>query len=310
MDKDISRFARELADYINSHIVGTENTYIMKCIASDMVLNRGHAIPLEVVMPAGVSAKCRTMGPCFYAEELMEEFPGHTPAAIAEAVNMKVCEQYQKMVEIMGKFAAAEHKGMDDYERDRIVVTAMRSFQVPDESRKGCVTKDLPELGLTLTMKAQDGEYLIPIYAKEGVEAVDKDWDDADANTVRGTGIRLAGLMAPDGQDRDVAVCGHIIDANAFYDFFYLLSPKHVWAAVIKDLGAEKLYIIPENPYYARFVLDSPAVRESSTAKQLRNAFTKDAVKDAGGFMPIFVMDCGTLEITRLKTGGIGNEDK
>ena len=85
MKKDIDKFIEELADYINRFIAGREGSHIEECMVEHTVLNRGHAIPIKCIVPG--EDKSRTIGPCFYAEELLREFPHSSVAAIAEPAN-------------------------------------------------------------------------------------------------------------------------------------------------------------------------------------------------------------------------------
>lgn len=308
MAKDINGFIKELAEYINTFIVGTENTYIKECVVSDMVTNRGHAIPIKVKFPDDFREKFQNVGPCYYAEELMEEFHNSTIAAIGENINVRVTKDYPGILKMMAVQVKSEEKTICDYDKKDIIVTALPTSHVSRMNSDELITKEFPELGLTTIMKGCIGSdpnskgraYFAPIIRKDGRVITDEDWDNAAMNSLCYSDINLVCPML-EGTDIDTPVCGQIADSNNFYDYFYLLSAEQIWGGITETLDAEKIYIIPQSAHSAQIVMDSQAIRENQTACAFCKAVMKAAVKSACG--PVFILDCSTLQITKLKKG-------
>lgn len=307
MKRDIMEFINELADYINTHIVGTENTYIAKCEARHMPMNRGHAIPIKMKLPESMSEGNSGFGPCYYAEELLKEFPGSSVAAIAEILNVRVTEQYPAMLQLLAAKTKAVEKGINDYDRKDLIIAACPSSHILDENRNVFITKELPEIGITASIKAamytnpedKNQIYYTPIVKKEGHEVTDEDWGIADLNTLEATDIKIGCYSVPHNEEEQY-VSGKILDANGFYDYFYLLSPKLIWDEFAKVVETEKIYIIPESPYEATFLIDNPELRESQTAKVFANMFNERAARLLNNEVAPVVLDCNTMTMRRL----------
>lgn len=313
MAKDIDMFLDGITEYINTYIVGTENTCITECTRTDMVANRGHMIPLKVKVPGHLKGGLSDMGPVFYAEELMNEHPGSTVAFIAEWINVQVAGWYPGFLRMVAAQAQAMEKTLDDYGASDIIITAMPTSQVPEKCRGGFIMKDIPELGLTVSMKAAMCEnpgnsrqtYFVPVSGKEGQDVTDAEWERAETNSIRYSEFHVTVIPVPSQEGRDIPVCGEILDRLEFYDYFYLLGGDRIWGGIMENLGAERVYIIPEGAHCAKFVADGPAIRECDTAKALRDLFLEDVIKDMSGVMPVFVFDSGTGKVSRFEGGGV-----
>ena len=125
MKRDINKFRKELADYINRFIAGSENTYIEECALPDLITNRGQAIYIKVVMPKEYDGDLRGIGPCFYAEELMAEYPDSTVAFIAEVINKNVTENYKETMFMIKAQMDNKNKTIDDYRPESLVISAI-----------------------------------------------------------------------------------------------------------------------------------------------------------------------------------------
>ncbi len=312
MAKNINLFMRELADYINTNIAGTENTYILKCTVPDgMVVNRGHAIIITVKMPDGMEKEFSNYGPCFYAEELLNEFPNNTVATIGEIINSRVTEVYPDLIKVMAEQKRNMEKGIKECNKNEIIITAIPSRFIPEAAKKNdmFVTKEFPSLGLSAMMKVRlceksgtdNSSYFSPVCKKEGQEVTYKDWHTAELNSIRQADIQNKFFPLPE-ELRQVAgpnICGHIEDYHGFYDWFYLISPM-IWHNVIPHIKAGKIFIIPGGPYFANYVIDHPAVWKNPETHSFAADFVDVAIKASDRSMPAFVLDCDTLEIRKL----------
>ena len=312
MARNINRFIRELAEYINTYIVGSENTYITQCVPLDKIFNRGHAILMNVRMPEHIAENFKGMGPTFYAEELMSEFSNSTIAAIAEIVNIRTTEHYPVLIKMLENQEKIIDKTIDDYDKKDLILTALPSSQVPENLNSSIkyVTKELPKLGLTVTMKGcthsesgnDEQSYFVPVNKDEKRDITKDEWELAENNSMNSSDIYFRYIPVPAQVigENDIPVCGQITDMNQFYDYFYLLSVKKVWSSVTKKSNADRLYIMPYDAYTAMFIIDNQAVRKNQTAQALRNIFVKAYMKNSDKIMPIFALDCDTFEITKL----------
>lgn len=322
MKRDIEKFKKELTDYINQFIVGNGNTYIKECRLSDELMNRGHAIPITLVLPEEYDADKETgvtMGPCFYAEELIMEYPNQTVAFIAEMVNKRVSDGYPQMLFMIRSQADATKKTIDDYKVEDLVISAVPAHLLPNGTKKHFITKDVPETKLTLNLKAvyeipgNDKQvYFMPINKHDGRPVTDKEWKMAAVNTLSKSDISVKIIPSPipDENGGYIPVAGNICDRSRFYDWFYLASPKDIWGPVVKETGAEKIYIIPVSSDTAAFVIDNEKAHCDDMARALREKFTETAFIYKAPEMPVFVLDAATFELKNFTKGGSGHEDK
>ncbi len=303
MKKEVKEFIDQLVDYVNKYIVGTPTTYITGCQAVDQEMNRGHAIPFQVAMPDDIEGLDESMmlGPCFYAEELMDAQPGASIAAIAEMVNADVNKWYGDMVALMKAQMEAMNKTLDDY-KDDIILTAVPIERAADAGvNEDFITKEFPELGIVATMKglihnASDGlSYFTPIM-KGSHDATEAEWKKAEQNSLNEANIVINAIPVPDGQ-RLIPVAGQITDTKGFFDYFYLLSTE-VWKPLVEDLKADRIYIVPFGAYAARFIIDSPDTRKCKMAKAMTEAFRNGGIKNAGNLLAL-VLDTATMKFTR-----------
>lgn len=302
MNKDIDKFIEELADYINRFIAGREGSHIEECMIEHTVLNRGHAIPIRCAVPG--ESNGRTIGPCFYAEELMKEFPHSSVAAIAEHVSLRTEEVYPGLVQTMSMQQIMESKNIRAIESDKLFLMAYMTKNVGENLRGNFITKEYKELGLTAVIKAgidnpsnKNQIYLLPVMSDPKYPATDEDWKIAEHNSMAAARIALQGMSI---NENEPPVCGSIMDEERFYDYFYLLTPQ-VWKPVINHTHADKLYIFPSGTYNAKFCVSSRNIRSNSQASMFRDAFMRAAMTSMNG-NDIFVLDCGTMKITKFKS--------
>lgn len=303
--RDVNQFARDLADYINKFIVGTENTKIKECIVNGNERNRGHLISILVVMPEDMDfGEIANMGPAFYAEELLAEFPTNTTEMIGEVVNARVNEYYPTCIEMIQNQLSMKEKTIDDYDPDKIILTASLVSQCEKAEWESFVTRKEDELDLILFIKAaireEDGQgYFVPIISTEGHEGTKEQWETAAKNSFAKANIQLGFIPDPASKE---PFTGMVMDANRFYDFFYLLSLKEVWNGAKDQLGVTKVYIIPNNPYQAIFLLESPQIDKDPEAVLRRNEILAKAVKDLENKpVSVFELDCGTMKLSKYK---------
>lgn len=312
MARNINRFIKEIAEYINTYIAGSENTYIVECVPLDKVFNRGHAIMMKVRMPEYIADQFKSMGPTFYAEELMDELPNSTVAAIAEVLNARTTEHYPTLMKMLEKQGRIMDKTINDYGKEDIVLTALPSSQVFENLNDSSkyIVKECPELCLTVTIKGcthddtenENESYFVPVCKGKDRDIVKKDWDRAETNSMNLADIHIVCMPIPAQimGEKDIQVCGQITDMNRFYDYFYLLSAKKIWSDMVKKFDADRLYIIPCGAYEAKFIIDNDAVRKNKEARALRGAFIAGSINESDKIMPMFVFDGTTLELTKL----------
>lgn len=320
MEKDIDSFVTELVDYINTFITGSEYSYIVKCEASDTVTNRGRSISVLVKIPDDID-KNLNIGPCFYVDELLEQFPNATVAAIAENINAMTTRDYFNMVAILRMQDAAMKKTIDEYEAENCtIITAVPTSQTPKGNNTVFITKKYPEFGLTTIMKAKiysnsdqkSRAYFAPVCRTKGRRITKRDWDLADKNTIQGVKIEASCMpvLTEEKAVQAIPAFGNLEDKNRFYDFFYLLSPEYAWRPLIDRSGAEKIYIIPTDAWSAKFIIDSPVIRNNFASiapvvKLAINSMTATPTKEAA-----YVLNCSTMKITSMMEGEKENADQ
>ena len=320
MKRDINKFRKELADYINRFIAGSENTYIEECALPDLITNRGQAIYIKVVMPKEYDGDLRGIGPCFYAEELMAEYPDSTVAFIAEVINKNVTENYKETMFMITAQMDNKNKTIDDYRPESLVISAIPAHLQQDKVKEHFCTKDMPDTGLSLTLKAvneipeNDRQiYLTPVNLCDGRMPTDEEWERADDNTLAATDVEVNILPLPlpmPGEDNGyLSIAGHIADRREFYDWFYLASPKKVWMPVMKETKAEKIYIVPVSPALALFVVDNETIRKNPVTYAMIGRFMSTAAPRKHPELPVFVIDADTCEIKEYRRED-SDEDK
>lgn len=306
MTKNVNQFIYELSEYINNNVVGRDDTHITACENSDVVLNRGHMIPVTIELPKNleISEEFNGMSPIFYAEELMTEFPDSTAAAIGEIVNMQVNKMYGNMITVLKSQMDAARMSLDDYPKENIIVTAQPMPQADKMENGRTIAKTIPELGLTIFMKARICEnpsnntqaYFAPIKRKAGQKILETDWENAKANTMCGADPNIAFTdICP-----NVLICGELTDKNMFYNYFYLLSPE-----ILKDFceffQMEKIYVVPDGPYHANFFAARTEKGHDMAIKKIRSFLSREKPKDPyGDFASIFEIDCGTFKVRKI----------
>ena len=301
MKKDIDKFIEELADYINRFIAGREGSHIEECMVEHTVLNRGHAIPIKCIVPG--EDKSRTIGPCFYAEELLREFPHSSVAAIAEHVSLKTEEAYPSLVHTMNMQQMMESKKIRDIDPNDLFMTAYVTKNLSERFHGGHIAREYEELGLTAVIKAKVDNpadenliYLLPVMSDTECPATEEDWKTAQRNSIAASRISLQGMSV---FENEPPVCGQITDTEQFYDYFYLLTPQ-VWKPVIDHAQADKLYIFPCGAYNAKFCIENEHIQSSHETGMFRDTFMHAAVASMNG-NDAFVLDCKTMEITKLR---------
>lgn len=308
MARNIGKFSRELADYVNDHIVGTENTKIKRCKATGEARNRGHMICMELILPKEIEHKeMKSMGPVFYAEELLQEFPNNITGSIAEIVNVRVNEYYPSFIAMYKMQIQAVDKTIDDCDMSDVILTAVPTAQCNKNESEPFVSREDKNLGLILTLKRKlydDTEnehgYYAPIQKADDHEGTREQWETAANNSyamskinviVEGPGVPLFGIMK---------------DEHNFYDFFYLIELEKVWSGAVNSFGADQIYIIPNGTYEAIFILSNPALRENSDVVRMTKEILDKGMKDLKDKpLPVFVLDCKTMQITKYEGQGL-----
>lgn len=310
MKRDIETFVSELADYINNHIVGTDTTHIKNCVKTNDAHNRGHLIPLHLVMPDDFAGDdIKEIGPVFYAEELLNKYTNHTVAYIAEMINRDVNEHYDSFISMTKANMAAMRKPIDAYDKKDIILTAMPASQCLNMEQSSFFTKNLPDMGLICILKGylcdnpdnENQQYYIPITNNEGKDIPDEYWKVAAKNSIRMTDIKVELTPMPEiSGNTMVPIFGRIDDAASFYDYFYLLSPEFIWKRISKDTGADRVYIVPQSSHAACFILDSQKIRNDAGLSNMRDKLLKCGPRPlADQGIPMMMMDCNTFKITR-----------
>lgn len=301
MKRDIDKFVKELADYINRFVAGRDGSHIEKCMVEKSVLNRGHAIPVRCTVPG--DDESMAIGPCFYAEELLEEFPHSSVTAIAEYIRVKTEEIYPNLLHMMQMQQEVESKNIQDISTDKLFLTAYRTENVDEKFHGGYITREYEELGLTASIKTavdnatdENQIYLLPVMSDQNHQLSEKYWETAELNSLKASRIFLNGKSAAKNEP---PVCGFIKDMEQFYDYFYLLTPQ-VWTQVIEDAKAERLYIFPHDAYNAGFCVDNRNIKNNSQAAAFRDKFMLAAVALMNG-NDAFVLDCKTMKITKFR---------
>lgn len=309
MAKNIDYFISELIDYVNTYIVGSDNTYITEAKPEIYVKGEGHGIPFLVKIPEELKDRCKIsmtdFGPVFYAEELLEQYPKASTAAIAENINKEILQTYPGMIRLFSQNLKTFEKTIDDYEDDELIVTALPLGGNADGSPKldsnHTVTKECETLGLRLIMKgfmSEDPEnrslaYFAPVM--EGREVTEEDWEIAKTNSWYNSDVRHIEPFKGTFAD----ICGVVIERHEFYEYFYLLSLEDTWKEVINDTRVETILIFPETPYMADYY-KLYKISEEKDTKTIRKILMKESLKKKSKYLPVFELDCRTMKLKRI----------
>lgn len=297
MKRDVHEFIKELAEYINTFVAGRDGSCITECIVKDELADRGHAIPV----------KCRPyegeyFGPCFYAEELMQQFPYNTVAMIAETIAAKTESLYPDMIASVKRQKEVSKKNIKDIGQDNIYLSSDMRGPVTRTERETVIIRQHKGTGIVSMIKAgvtdkdhPDRIQLMTIRKDRYCPATRKDWKRAEENSLSKALISMHGIgLKKDG----MPLCGKIKDEAQFYSYFYLLTPG-VWQPLIEKTKAEKIYIFPNMGYAAEFTIDNEAVSSDQEFSGLRAHFTDRALEKMSGD-DVFVLDCKTMKVTKF----------
>lgn len=298
--KSIDLFVERIVEYINNHIVGIDSTKIMKCNQLNEKLPRGRAIQMDIIVPETIALKDgEHMGPVYYVEELMREFPDSTPEAVAEVLNIRVTEMYDTFMELAHVQTNKFGQTIDTYGPKEIILSVIPACECDNQMEKFCIKKD-DDLGLVKMLKAKIGDcgtdaaYYVPIDRGE-TEPNEKYWEIAAANSLMQTDIDIR--ISPG----EIPFAGIIEDKHLFYDFFYLVEIEPVWGGV-RAFGPDRVYIIPNGPYQAVFILESSATRcHSSTSAQMDKLLEKAKKDLTDKPLPVFILDVKSMSISRME---------
>lgn len=308
MQKDILAFCAGLADYINTHIAGKEGSRIEKCGTQFPRLNRGHAIDVYVKVPEN-SLKDGTPAMIFYAEELLEQMPDATTAAIAETINREAAGNYGRLLSVLSFMDKTENMDLDGFDRNNIIVSASPSAYMEKQKKDGVITKDLPACGLTLILKAKDDaldneegqSYFLPVRKPKNREVTKEDWENAEKNSL--AAARPAVIPIPARTDEENKFLGMVLcDTASFYDWFYLASPEKTWKGIAGKYHASRIYVFPMSPHRAIFLPDTadgiPEILLSLDSL-LRSFYRLQKETETG--IPSLVLDCADWSFTRYE---------
>lgn len=298
MTKDIHRFIKKLADYINRFIVGSEGSHVIECVEDDIMANRGHAIPVKCAIDNGGENEVAL---CFYAEELMAEFPDSSAAAVAQIVAERVEAYYESAKKTIAIQKEMVGKTIRDISPEDLYLSAAVNSD-KNGLEDGFLMKKHEGLGITSAIKARfdhpdnkDQILLFPIRADKDHPATEEDWKRAETNSLKAAHMSGYTMTAKDGEP---PICGEIKDDKQFYDYFYLLTPD-IWKPMIEQAQASRIYIFPHMAYAAKFVVENPLTSRPGPHAKMRESFMRSAVAE----MPandVFVLDCKTMEISKF----------
>lgn len=102
--------------------------------------------------------------------------------------------------------------------------------------------------------------------------------------------VHVIFMPPPAGSCLHGPICGHIWDLSDSCEQFYLSEPELVWSAVVNKTGAEKIYIIPDGRFGAKFVIDNITVQNSYAGSGIRDDILMNSDL-------VYVLDCVTMEI-------------
>ncbi len=126
MKNDIDLFIERIKAHVNNHIAGTGNTKIERCNCLTEKLPRGRAIQMDIIVPETIMLEeGEHMGPVYYVEELMKEFPNSTPEAVAEVLNIRVNEMYETFMELAHMQKDKLRQTVNDYDPKDIILSAI-----------------------------------------------------------------------------------------------------------------------------------------------------------------------------------------
>lgn len=306
-------FVKEVLAYIDANIIGKPGTHIIGHGRESIVANRGHAIQTIVEVPEDLAETMRAaglgtgVGPVFYAEELLEQYPRCDAAAAALAINRTINEDYGNMLTVFREQSAAMGKTIDDYGPSELFIMALPACHAHPAMRKGCITKELPEAGLVLTMKGlmcknpsnEDQSYFSPIKTENGRDATDDEWYMAAVNSLGQAALHIECIPVQEHEGGEIIpVCGTISDQKQFYEWFYLIQPECVWGHFAETHSIDTICIIPKDAYTALFIVNNEKTASCEQARMLQDIFLGKIMEiaTAADVMPCAI-DCRTWEI-------------
>lgn len=308
MARNVNRFTKELVDYMNANLAGAEHSKIKKAADTGQTLARGRAITIELVTPPTLklSDDGTTVGPVFYAEELMEEFPNATIAAVGESVNVRVNENYDHFLEMSKRQLELMNKRITDFEPDELIVSAVPLVLADDSSFTGppddpLIAQVREDLHLHLMIKGRiyqqndETAYFSPIFQKDK-PARKKHWNAAIANSLRNGQYMLEIMKA-------MPNFGRIRDVKGFYGYFYLLSPKETFEHIAKSSDADKIYILPNDICGCTYMLawdDMEADMGKEIVDNMSNALINGAKANCT-VLPLYELDCKDFTVKEAK---------
>lgn len=316
MQRDIMQFVNELTDYINNHIAGSGHTKITGCIRDGKLVKRGHIIPVKIACPAGSLPKDEELGMAFYAEELLTEMPDASVAAIGEAVNRKVEENYENMLSIAKIRSTPELQTLDGCDPADIILTAVPEGRYPGTKHPDFCIKELPDRHLTLTLKAcfPDGHdsagnsYFFPVKKPERRSLTQADWDNAEKNCLQNAKIRIQDLPMEElkALRKDSRFPVLFYESSQFYDYFYLASPKTVFENYAVRHAAKSLLAFPMDAYTAAVIpitepVPGKVLPEKGGVLSLDIMALSAIWKQADPGIPPLLLNCSTWEFTEYK---------
>lgn len=207
MKRDVHEFIKELAEYINTFIAGRDGSCIIECIVKDELANRGHTIPVKCQPYEGES-----FGACFYAEELMQQFPDNTVAMIAEKIAAKTQSLYPDMIESVKRQKEVRKKNIKDIGQDNIYLSSDMRGPVTRTERETLIIRQHKGMGIVSMIRAgvidkdhPDRIQLMSIRKDRDCPATRKDWKRAEENSLSKALISIHGLgLKKDG----MPMCG------------------------------------------------------------------------------------------------------
>ena len=233
-------FMDMVKDYFDKNLIGTDATEV-----SEVNTDKTYTGPKGTGYI--FSIKNSNAGMIFYPEsfQYIADYENGRPIAdIANEIN-KIATDF-----------AADARRTANYELDisdeTIIVTALLSRNVPKEMSDETIMKELPDVGLTLFLKApvigleRHLAYGSILKEKYGKDVTEKDWLKGLANSVKMSDIQALPLIMNKVTNQPLAIM--IRDAHAFTDYFYLQIPLDKYADL---MGVDKFLVLPSDPYSA-----------------------------------------------------------
>lgn len=233
-------FMSIVKDYFDKNLIGTDATEVSE-IKTDTTYTGPNGTGYIFLI------KDSNAGMIFYPEsfQYIADYENGRPIAdIANEIN-----------EIAMNFAA-DARRTANYELnisdETIIVTALLSRNVPKDMSDEIIIKELPDVGLTLFLKApvigleSHSAYGPILKEKYGKNVTEKDWLKGLANSIKMSDIQALPLIMNKATNQPLAIILH--DARAFTEYFYLQIPLDKYADL---MGVDKFLVLPSNPYSA-----------------------------------------------------------